>query len=93
MNFRSEVKGVKLKADRVVVVLETKVYVHNFADLKLQDTIDTCPNPLGLCSINTEGDDVILATPHKEVGEVNVHLYSESKTTNIKAHQSALNCL
>ncbi|KAL4468832.1 hypothetical protein ABPG74_005335 [Tetrahymena malaccensis] len=93
MNFRSEVKAVKLKADRVIVVLETRIYVHNFADLKLIDTIDTCPNPLGLCSVNTEGDEIILATPHKEVGEVNVHLYSENKTVSIRAHQSALNCL
>lgn len=75
MNFRSEVKAVKLKADRVIVVLETKIYVHNFSDLKLFDTIETCPNPLGLCSINTEGDEIILAVPYKNAGEVNVHLF------------------
>lgn len=86
MNFRSDVKAVKLKADRVIVVLETKIYVHNFADLKLLETIDTCPNPLGLCSINTDGDDILLATPHKEVGEVNVQISSENKTIHIKAH-------
>jgi len=76
MNFRSEVKSVRLKADRVVVVLETKIYVHNFADLKLQDTIETCPNPLGLCSINSDGEEIILASPAKELGEVNIHHYS-----------------
>lgn len=86
MNFRSEVKAVKLKADRVIVVLETKIYVHNFSDLKLKDSFDTCPNPLGLCSVNTEGDEIILATPNKEVGEVNVHLSAEKKITNIRAH-------
>ncbi|EGR30104.1 hypothetical protein IMG5_142140 [Ichthyophthirius multifiliis] len=93
MNFKSEVKAIKLKVDFIIVVLENKIYVHNFSDLALKDTIDTCPNPFGLCSVNTEGDDLILATPHKNLGEINVHLYTDSKTTNIKAHQSALNCL
>ena len=75
MNFRSEVKSVKLKENRVIVVLETKIYVYNFSDLSLQETLDTCPNPLGLCSINTKGEDMILASPHKNVGEVNIHTY------------------
>ena len=86
MNFKSEIKAVKLNTDRIIVVLETKIYVHNFADLVLKDTIDTCSNPLGLCSINTEGEDMILASPCKNVGEINVHLYGESRTSNIKAH-------
>jgi len=33
---------------RIVVVLETKVYVYNFADLSLIDQIDTIKNPHGL---------------------------------------------
>jgi hypothetical protein len=55
------------------VILESKIFVYNFSDLKLEDLIDTCPNPLGLCSINTEGDYTILACPDKTVGYVNIH--------------------
>ena len=40
--------AVKLRRDRVVVVLATKVYVYRFSDLKLLDQIDTQPNPRGL---------------------------------------------
>lgn len=72
MSFRTEVKAVKLKADRIVVVLESKIFVYNFSDLKLLEHIETCPNPLGLCSMNTEGDDTILACPDKDVGYVQV---------------------
>ncbi len=36
---------------RVVVVLEYKIYVYNFADLKLHDHIETISNPKGLTHI------------------------------------------
>jgi hypothetical protein len=49
---------------RVVVVLEQRVYVYNFADLRLIDAIDTCNNPKGICALNPDGKDTaILATP------------------------------
>lgn len=47
MSFRTKIKNVKLKNDRVVVVLEKKIFVYNFTDLKLVDQIETCPNPRG----------------------------------------------
>jgi hypothetical protein len=47
--FRSDVKAVKLRRDRVVAALATKVYVYNFADLSLLDHIETCENPRGAC--------------------------------------------
>lgn len=33
--------------------------------MKLLDHIDTFANPRGLCSLNTEGDDTIIACPDK----------------------------
>ena len=47
LSFRSEVKAVRLRRDRVVVVLEYKIYVYNFADLKLVDHIETTQNTRG----------------------------------------------
>jgi hypothetical protein len=37
----------------LVVILEDKVFVFNFETLKLIEQVETCPNPLGLCSIST----------------------------------------
>ena len=51
LSFRSDVRAVKLRRDRVVVVLATKVYVYRFSDLKLLDQIDTQPNPRGLVAL------------------------------------------
>ena len=47
LSFRSEVRAVRLRRDRVVVVLDYKIYVYNFADLKLVDHIETTHNPKG----------------------------------------------
>lgn len=48
LSFRSEVRNVKLRRDRVVVVLQNKVYVYNFADLNLLDHLETVDNPRGM---------------------------------------------
>ena len=45
LTFKNEVIGVRLRRDRVVVVLNTKVYVYRFSDLKLVDQIPTIHNP------------------------------------------------
>jgi len=47
----------------VVVVLENRVYVYNFADLRLIDAIDTCTNPKGLCALNPDTKNSVLVTP------------------------------
>ena len=47
LSFRTDIKSVKLKSDKVIVVLENKIYVYNFADLKLIDHIDTAKNMKG----------------------------------------------
>lgn len=47
LSFKSDVKQVKLKADKIIVSVEDRVYVYHFADVKLIDLIETCKNPDG----------------------------------------------
>lgn len=81
-----------------------EIFVYNFSDLKLDKHIETCLNPkgllfekysikklyIGLCSLNNDVTNTILASPDKKTGHVLLHLYDLNKKTTIKAHQSTL---
>lgn len=93
LSFKSEVKAVKLRRDRVVVVLAFKIYVYNFADLKLVDHIETFKNEQGLCSLCPYSNNTVLACPGLSPGCVRVQLYDQAnKTVLISAHETALMC-
>jgi len=90
LEFRSEVRAVKLRRDRIVVVLENKVYVYNFVDLKLLHQIETCPNPRGLIALSPNANNSVLACPGLKPGCVHVELYDLKKTQFITAHTNPL---
>ena len=92
--FKSDIIAVRLRKDRIIVVLEYKIYVLNLHDLKLRDFIPTIKNPLGLCCISTEGDQEILACPDKKIeGVVLIKFYTEEKKIKISAHETFLACM
>jgi len=95
LSFKTRVMAVKLRKDKVVVVLENRVYVYNFADLRLIDAIDTCNNPKGLCALNPDGkDQAILVTPASQKGYVRIAYYQPQNTNNVfKAHDSAIEAM
>lgn len=92
LSFRTEVKAVKLRRDRVVVILESRIYVYNFADLKLVDHIETIANPRGLCALCPFPTNTVLVCPGLQRGHVRVELYDQKKTKFIEAHETSLAC-
>ena len=90
--FRSEVRGVKLRRDRIVVVLEHKIYVYNFMDLKLLHQIDTMSNPRGLCCLSHHSNTFVLACPGCHKGQVRVEHFGLNVTKLINAHDSQIAC-
>ncbi|CAN1319727.1 Autophagy-related protein 18a, partial [Linum perenne] len=58
--FRSEVRSVKLRRDMIIVVLEQKIFVYNFADLKLLHQIETISNPKGLRAVSYGSGSLLL---------------------------------
>jgi len=79
---------------RIFVVLDKKVFVYNFADLKLLDEIETYNNPQGLCAVCSAKDTAVMACLGKNVGEVIIENYSNStQPVKIAAHNSAISQL
>jgi len=92
LECRSEVRGVRLRRDRIVVVMEEQVFVYNFADLQMLRQIKTCHNPKGLAALSS-GANTVLAVPATEVGHVHVELCDTSKVLEIQAHNGPLSQL
>ncbi|KAK9806645.1 hypothetical protein WJX73_003819 [Symbiochloris irregularis] len=90
LSFRSQVRSVRLRRDKIVVALEHKVLVYNFADLKLLHSIETLSNPTGLLALSPVSDQTVLACPGINVGQVRVELYDVRRTKFVAAHTSAL---
>ncbi|GER31957.1 autophagy-related protein 18c [Striga asiatica] len=92
-SFRSEVRAVKLRRDCVVVVLEHKIYVYNFMDLKLLYQIETLGNSRGLCCLSQHMNTSVLACPGLRRGQVRVEHFGLNVTKLINAHDSRVACL
>ncbi|KAK3041479.1 hypothetical protein RJ639_000456, partial [Escallonia herrerae] len=92
LTFRSEVRAVRLRHDRIVVVLEQKIFVYNFADLNLLHQIETVVNPKGLCAASQASGSFVLVCPGVRKGEVRVENYMYQRTKYIVAHDSGIVC-
>ncbi|XP_057778166.1 autophagy-related protein 18a-like [Salvia miltiorrhiza] len=87
--FRSEVQAVRLRTDRIVVVLLHKVNVYNFSDFKLTHQIETLENPRGLCEIS-QARSMVLVCLGLQRGCVRVEQYATAKCNHVMAHNSSV---
>ncbi|XP_020212010.1 autophagy-related protein 18a [Cajanus cajan] len=92
LSFRAAVRGVRLRSDRIVVVVEQKIFVYNLVDLKLVHQIETFLNPKGLCAVSHLSDSLVLACPGLHKGQIRVEHYAQKKTKFISAHDSRIAC-
>lgn len=90
LSFRSDVRAVRLRRDRILVVLDQKVFVYNFADLKLLHQIETIANPKGLCAVSQVSGPLVLVCPGLHKGQVRVEHYGLKRTKFIMAHDSRI---
>ncbi|RRT65672.1 hypothetical protein B296_00017387 [Ensete ventricosum] len=92
LSFRSDVRAVRLRRDRIIVVLDHKIFVYNFADLKLVHQVETVPNPKGLCAVSQQQGSLVLVCPGSQKGQVRVEHYGAKSTKFITAHDSRIAC-
>lgn len=73
-----------------MVVLGHKIFVYNFADLKVMHQIETITNPKGLCEVSHVSGTMVLVCPGLQKGQVRVEHYASKRTKFIMAHDSRI---
>ncbi|CAI9112895.1 OLC1v1013398C1 [Oldenlandia corymbosa var. corymbosa] len=95
ISFKSKVHALRLRRNRIFVVLEHKIYEYRLRNfLRPVNQIDTLPNPKGICDVSRGAESFVLVCPGQQKGQVRVEHYSPSKKTKlITAHDSDIACL
>eukprot|EP00240_Pyramimonas_obovata_P004118 CAMPEP_0118931720 /NCGR_PEP_ID=MMETSP1169-20130426/7962_1 /TAXON_ID=36882 /ORGANISM="Pyramimonas obovata, Strain CCMP722" /LENGTH=343 /DNA_ID=CAMNT_0006874253 /DNA_START=371 /DNA_END=1398 /DNA_ORIENTATION=+ len=90
--FSSSVIAVKLNRKRLVVILERRVFIHDLNTLELLDTLETAPNPKGICALSTDNAHHYLALPATaDSGSILVHDCDKlTALCELRAHRSPL---
>ena len=73
----------------IVVVLEDRIYVYQFEDIRIRDAVETQKNEYGVCALNGS----VLVCPDKESGSVRIYDYDRSLLNNIQAHDGEIAAL
>lgn len=86
LNFVTAVLAVRMNRQRLVVVLERKIYIFDINSMKVLETLDTSPNPQALCVLSPH-DNGHLAFPSGAVpGEI--VLYDANNLSVLNAFQA-----
>lgn len=98
--FPKPVLGVRMHPEKLVVVLQTRIYVFSFPqDPKKLFEFDTRDNPKGICALAPSMDRPLLVFPGHKCGSLQLVELGVSKPgcscppVSISAHQSELGCV
>ena len=80
--------AVRLRRDKVVVVMQNSVNMYQLEDLDFMGTIQTVENPTGIVAVNTSDDSFVLATLSDEsANTVFIQMLNNTRTSRtIRCH-------
>ena len=98
LKFTNSIKNVKLKNDKIFIVLEKKIFVFNLETFENIESIDTCDNSKGLIGINNDQNFTVIAYPiltddNNFKGVCKIKFYENGKEIIIKADETQIKYL
>uniref|UniRef100_A0A8C9H4T2 Autophagy-related protein 18d-like n=1 Tax=Piliocolobus tephrosceles TaxID=591936 RepID=A0A8C9H4T2_9PRIM len=108
LTFPSNIIGVRLLREIIVVILEYKLCIYRLKDIILLETLNTSKNNTGLCCVSNIDKNIIIAYLSPIKGRVNIRIFEidTSENTNegvpfinfktnlsIYAHDNSISCI
>lgn len=95
LEYNKEVKSVKCRDKKIMVVLHNKVLLYNFSDLQMISQYDTYNNSQGLGTLislnnNNKTTHTVMAIPGGKIGDLRIEFVEIKKSFAISAHQNEL---
>lgn len=90
LEFPTEVKAVRCRHKKIMVILYDKVMIYQFDDLSLLAQYDTYFNPKGLGDLRGDFHQSILTIPGNKPGDMRMEIMEIKKSYTINAHQNEL---
>lgn len=91
LKARTEVKGIALRRDIIVMVCEYAIYVYSMSSFTVIQHLTTIANNKGLCVLAAASEPWILCCPGQSIGSVRVQVGTDSRATHVfDAHKSGL---
>jgi len=95
LSFVTPILAVKMNKKRLVVVMETKIHIYDISSIKILHSMDTVPNPKGLCALSPSEENCYLAYPGStDKGTVVIFDALTLQVVNVvEAHKTAVSRL
>ncbi|GAB9462722.1 hypothetical protein Gpo141_00000208 [Globisporangium polare] len=86
LNFITAVLAVRMNRQRLVAVLERKIYIFDINSMKILETLDTSPNPSALCVLSPHDNGHLAFPSGASPGEI--VLYDANNLSVLNAFQA-----